>query len=310
MSTHSRCFLLSLGKRIFVNYMRIQTILLVCCCAWMSCEKDITVDLPQGEDKTVIEGTIENGEYPEVILTRSFSYFSHITVDQLKDAFMHNAVITVSDGNSSMQLKEFSKDTTNGVKWYYYTADTTQAAFKGETNKSYTLRITTTDGETFSAVTTIPGTGMTVDSTWSTLYSKDPTLARLMVRITDPKERGNYVRYKTSRNGGIYRPGINSTIDDQIVNGTSFNIMLEAGHDRTQEINFDTYGYFKRGDSVSVQFSNIDKATFEFWRALDLAYASNGNVFASPIQVRGNISGALGYWGGYNTRYFKVRIRK
>ncbi|KAA2239676.1 DUF4249 domain-containing protein [Chitinophaga agrisoli] len=310
MSEHSRCFLLSLGNRIFVSYMRIQTILLVCCCAWMSCEKDITVDLPQGEPQTVIEGTIVNDEYPEVILTRSFSYFSHISVDQLKDAFVHNAVITVSDGNSTMQLKEFSKDTTNRVKWYYYTADTTQpAAFKGKLNKSYTLRVAV-DDQTFNAVTTIPGAGMVIDSTWSTIYSKDPTLARLWARITDPQERGNYVRYRTARNGGVYRPGINSTIDDQIVNGTSFNTQLDAGHDRTQEINFDTYGYFKRGDSVNVEFSNIDKATFDFWRSLDLAYASNGNVFASPIQVRGNISGALGYWGGYGARRLNVKIRK
>lgn len=290
--------------------MRIQTLFLVGCCAFAACEKDVTVDLPQGEAQMVIEGTIATGKYPEVILTRSLSYFSHITVDQLKAAFVHGAVITISDGANSMQLKEFSKDTTNKVKWYYYAADTTQAgAFKGVNGNSYTLRVAVAD-TVYQAVTTIPATGMVIDSLWSTGTSQGDNLAKLMARIADPPQSGNYVRYKTAKNGGVFRPGINSTIDDQIVNGTHFNIMLEAGHDRTQEINYDTYGYFNRGDSVRIEFSNIDKATFDFWRSLDFAYASNGNVFASPIQVRGNIQGALGYWGGYETTYRSIRMRK
>jgi hypothetical protein len=289
--------------------MRIQTLFLVCCCAFAACEKDVTVNLPQDEAQMVIEGTIATGKYPEVILTRSFSYFSHISVDQLKAAFVHNAVITISDGSNTMQLKEFYKDTTNQVKWYYYTADTTQAgAFRGTRGNSYTLRIAV-DGKTYQAATTIPATGMVIDSLWSTGTSQGANLAKLMARISDPPQTGNYARYKTARNGGVFRPGINSTIDDQIVNGTRFNFMLEAGHDRTQEINYDTYGYFNKGDSVRIEFSIIDKATFDFWRSLDYAYVSNGNIFTSPIQVRGNITGALGYWGGYATTYRSAKIR-
>lgn len=258
----------------------------------------------------VVEGIIETDKYPEVILTRSLNYFRQISVDQLQNAFVHNATITVSDGTRTMQLKEFYKDTTSRVRWYYYTADTTQAdVFEGKRGQNYTLRIAV-EGKTYEAVTNIPGQGMTIDSTWSVKNSKDPNLVKLMARITDPAQRGNYVRYKASRQGGVFRPGINSTIDDQIVNGTSFNIMLEAGHDRTQNINYDTYGYFKPGDSVRIWFGNVDKATYDFWRTLDFAYATNGNVFSSPLQVRGNIPGALGYWGGYAITYKSARLVK
>lgn len=289
--------------------MRIKAVFLFCC-AFIACEKDVTVNLPTGEDQMVVEGTIETDEYPEVILTRSLNYFSHISVDQLQNAFVHNATITVSDGTNTMQLREFYKDTTNRVRWYYYTADSTQAdVFKGKRGRSYTLRIAV-EGKTYQATTNIPGQGMEIDSIWSELNEKDPSLVKLMARITDPASRGNYVRYKTARNGGVFRPGINSTIDDQIVNGTTFDIMLEAGHDRTQNINYDTYGYFKPGDSVRIWFSNIDKNTFDFWRTLDFAYATNGNVFSSPLQVRGNIPGALGYWGGYAVTYRSARMRK
>jgi hypothetical protein len=289
--------------------MRIKAVLLFCC-AFIACEKDITVNLPTGEDQLVVEGTIETDKYPEVILTRSLNYFSHISVDQLQNAFVHNATITVSNGSNTMQLREFYKDTTSRIRWYYYTADSTQAnVFKGKKGQSYTLRIAV-EGETYQATTSIPGQGMAIDSTWSELNEKDPTLVKLMARITDPAARGNYVRYKTARNGGIFRPGVNSTVDDQIVNGTTFSIMLESGQDRNQNINYDTYGYFKPGDTVRVWFSNVDKATYDFWRTIDFAYATNGNVFSSPLQVRGNIPGALGYWGGYSVSYRGIRMRK
>jgi translation initiation factor IF-1 len=289
-----------------------RTIFLACCAciACVACEKDVTVSLPPREEQMVIEGTIETNEYPEVILTRSLNYFNRVSVDQLQNAFVHNADITVSDGTNTMRLKEFYKDTTNRVRWYYYTADSTQAdIFKGKRGQRYTLRIAV-EGNTYEATTNIPGQAMVIDSLWSERNSKDPQLIKLNARVTDPAQRGNYVRYKTARNGGIFRPGVNSTLDDQIVNGTTFNVMLEAGHDRTQNINYDTYGYFKPGDSVKVWFSDIDKQTYDFWRTLDFAYATNGNVFSSPLQVRGNIPGALGYWGGYAVANKSVRLIK
>lgn len=289
--------------------MRIKAVLLLCC-ACIACEKDVTVSLPTGDDQLVVEGTIETDKYPEVILTRSLNYFSHISVDQLQNAFVHNATITVSNGSTTMQLKEVYKDTTSRVRWYYYTADSTQAnVFKGKKGQSYTLRIAAGE-ETYQATTSIPGQGMAIDSTWSEKNEKDPTLVKLMARITDPADKGNYVRYKTARNGGVFRPGVTSTFEDQIVNGTSFDLMLESGQDRSQNINFDTYGYFKPGDTVRIWFSSIDKATYDFWKTVDFAYATNGNVFSSPLQVRGNIPGALGYWGGYGVSYKGARMIK
>ena len=40
-----------------------------------ACEKEITVDLPKTEQKLVVEGTIEPGQPPIVLLTRTESYF-------------------------------------------------------------------------------------------------------------------------------------------------------------------------------------------------------------------------------------------
>lgn len=292
--------------------MRRNAIYLIgCCCMLAACEKDISVDLHQQADKLVVEGRIETGEYPQVMLTRSLDYFSHITPDKLKESFVHGANITVSDGHRTMKLKEQSKDTTGGIRWYVYTVDPSQPAnaFKGKEKGEYELRITIGD-KLYTAKTVIPTVGMTIDSIWSEYKSGNTRLARVMVKVKDPDDRGNFSRYVTSRNKGVFMSGLNSTLDDQVVNGSRFDVMIEAGADRNQKIDFDTYGYFNRGDTVTVQFSSIGKTTFDFWRTLDFAYASAGNPFASPLQIQGNVSNALGYWGGYATRYKTIRIKK
>jgi hypothetical protein len=57
-----------------------------------------------------------------------------------------------------------------------------------------------------------------------------------------------------------------------------------------------------------VKFTNIDKATFDFWRTMEYSYSSIGNPFASPTTVQGNIKGALGYFGGYAAQYKRLII--
>lgn len=276
-----------------------------------ACEKEITVDLQSKEDLLVVEGIIEDGRFPVVILSRSLNYFSRITPEQLTASFVHNARITVSNGTSTHQLREYKSDTTAGVILYFYTVDTAQlsTAFTGERTVSYTLKIEA-EGKTMHATTTIPAASLKLDSMWwKKAEGKDSvTRARVLVKVTDPPERGNYVRYFTSRNGERFLPGLNSVFDDQVVNGTTFDVPVDAGVDKNQSIDFDTYGFFDRGDTVTLKFCNVDHSTYDFWRTADFAYTSTGNPFATPTRITGNVQGALGYWGGYGVTYRTIII--
>ena len=107
-----------------------------------------------------------------------------------------------------------------------------------------------------------------------------------------------------------FYPGLTSVIDDHIVNGTTFEIPLDAGVDRNIKQDSDTYGLFTRGDTITLKFCNIDKSTWDFWRTVDYAYNTNGNPFSSPTRVLGNIPCALGYWGGYTVTQQTIYIRK
>ncbi|MBC7423514.1 MAG: DUF4249 family protein, partial [Ferruginibacter sp.] len=102
-------------------------------------------------------------------------------------------------------------------------------------------------------------------------------------------------------------PGENSVFDDQVIDGTTYQIQLQPGIDRNVHVPFDS-NYFKKGDTVTVKLCNIDKSTFKFWSTWEYAFQSIGNPFAQPNKVLGNISnGALGDFYGY-AAYYKTLV--
>ncbi|CAL1517327.1 DUF4249 domain-containing protein [Chitinophaga sp. MM2321] len=292
--------------------MRSFPFILIIVIFFSACEKDISVNLQQQEPQLVVEGQFENDAFPFVVLSHSLDYFSKIDPAVLLNSFVHGATVSVSDGNRTMALKE-QVININGAKLYVYLPDTSQMAnaFRGKAGLKYKLNINA-DNKSYESMTTIPLVALKLDSMWAqrVKVKSDTNKARLWVRITDSPEPGNYARYLTRRNSELFLPGLNSVVDDQIVNGTTFEIPVDAGVDRNKPIDLESVGYFNRGDTVTLKFSNIDKATYDFWRTIDFAYNSNGNPFASPIKILGNVPGALGYWGGYAVTYRTIIISK
>jgi Domain of unknown function (DUF4249) len=278
-----------------------------------SCEKDIAFDLDEKDASLVVEATIENDEPPVVILSRSQAYFSKITPEMLLNSFVRNAEITVSNGSKIHRLKEYTINAGAGVTLFYYSIDSANVAtaFVGEFNKKYNLNIKV-DGKEYNTSTTIPALTKKIDSLWfkPAPFKDDSNRVVLMGRFTDPPGYGNYIRYFTKRNKENFQPGLNSVFDDQIVDGTTYNIEIERGVNRNEDYDRETYSFFKKGDTATIKFSNIDKATYQFWQTMEFSYASVGNPFSSPTKVLGNIKGALGYFGGYASQYKTVIIPK
>ncbi|MGO4288068.1 DUF4249 domain-containing protein [Chitinophaga sp. RAB17] len=292
--------------------MRNTLFLILVTLIFSACEKDISVNLPGKEPQLVVEGRFENGNYPIVILTHSLNYFAAIDQATLQNSFVHNAVVTVTDGTKTMNLVEQSIDT-GGMKLFAYIPDVSQPAnnFTGKVAGTYTLNINA-DNKAYKSVTTIPTPGLKLDSIWWSLVKldNDSSMARLWVRVTDSPIFGNYGRYFTSRNNEPFLPGLTSIVNDQLVNGTTFEIPVDAGVNKNERLDLATYAFFNLGDTVTMKFCNIDKATWDFWRTVDFAYNSNGNPFSSPTKILGNVPGALGYWGGYTVTYKTIIISK
>lgn len=275
-----------------------------------SCEKDISIDLPKPEDKLVVEGTIETGQFPYVILTKNSPYYETFYTKDLGKYFVHGAKVIVSEISNGIIVKtdtlsELQLDTL-GVKVSVYISFN----IKGVVGNTYTLNITS-GSQTVSAVTTIPAS-YPLDSVWAK-YDEDksnPDLVRLICRYTDPPALGQNARYFTKRNNEPFYPGLNSVFDDAVINGTTFDFPLDRGINRNGEDSFKDYGYFFKGDTIEVKWCNIDRATFNFWRTVEFELGSQGNPFAAPIKVQSNIKDGLGIWSGYSTSFKKIIIPK
>ncbi len=280
--------------------------------AGLSCERDANLHIHQTRQSLVVEGTIENGKAPRVILTHSLNYFSAIDASILEALFVHDAQITVSGNEDTVRLVEKEVDTLFGARYYYYEPEDPYA-FRGRKGGTYTLHIEA-EGQSLKATTTIPATGFYLDSIWWLPARKegkpDSSKAFLMARIFDPPKLGNYARYFTKCNSEPFYPGLTSVADDAVTNGKVFDFQMSRGVSKNVEVDLEDFGYFEPGDTVTLKFCNIDETTYRFWSTWEYAWSNNSNPFATPTDVQGNVPGALGYWGGYNAQYKSLIIPK
>lgn len=287
-----------------------------------ACEKTIQVNLSEGEKQLVVEGVIESGEMPYVLLTRSIGFFDKIDFNKVD--FVKGAKLRVDDLTSgkSVALKEYSIDSLVGGQTFSFTVyapdfnDPNALNFKGEFEHQYRLNIEY-NGETFTSVTKIPQSAG-LDSLWlEPVKGKETEYSILRARYPDPDTPGNCVKIQTKRQKMVkdgfpedYFSPFNDVYDDNIINGLKFNISLDLGFDRNREYSteeFQYIGYVKKGDTVTVKWSAIDKPVFRFWETLAFAEGSVGNPFASPTKVQSNLTNkAVGVWAGYGNYYFTI----
>ena len=115
---------------------------------------DVTIDTPQS---LVVEGWIENGEFPVVIVTKTLPVTTEYqSMNDLSDYLVRWAKVTVSDGEKSVVLTGMYDES------YYPPYVYTTSYLRGETGKSYSLTVEY-EGKTLTSTTTIPATLPVVD---------------------------------------------------------------------------------------------------------------------------------------------------
>jgi hypothetical protein len=276
-----------------------------------SCEKGVEFKLNNVSPKLVVEASIENGQAPVVYLSKTQAYFSQIDLSTLAGSFVHNAEVYISNGTLTHKLKEYTVPVAGSYNFYYYSNDpsTPASTFVGQLNKQYSLRIIS-EGKEYTATTTIPNITRRIDSLfWRAAPPGNlPEKVAVMVRAYDPPGFGDYIRYFTKRNSEPFYPGLVSVFDDQVIDGSSYELQVERGVERNGNYP-EGYTFFDKGDTVTLKICNIDKATYDFWRTMEYTYSTVGNPFSSPVKVVNNINGGgLGYFGGYAAQYKTIVI--
>lgn len=279
-----------------------------------ACEKEITIELNEPPASLVVDASIENGQPPVVVLSRSLNYFSQINPEILSASFVRGAIVTISNGTRTVKLREDSIRRNGGLPVYYYTIDPSSPSnlMVGSLNTNYALNISA-DGKSYTAKTTIPAISRRIDSLWweelkGPQEPEDSNSVLVLMKGADKPGLGSYIRYFTRVNRDAFLPGFNSVFDDQVIDGSTYTVTIDRGFDRNVDFS-DAERFFKRGDTMTLKLCEIDKTSYDFFRTMEFSFQSVGNPFSSPVKVLGNISnGALGAFTGYAAQYRQLII--
>jgi len=261
----------------------------------ISCERDITVDLPVPEQKYVIEGYITPGNPAYVFISKTAAYFAPLDSSSLINYAVKNAIVTVSDGTITDTLVAPLPD-----YGYVYISP----RLTGQVGKEYTLKMVGPDGTVLTSKTYIHAP-VALDSVWFKLQPENDSLGWMWATLSDPAEPGNRYRWfakRLTKDEDFIAP-IGSVIEDKFFNGLTFDFAYNRGevpNSNTEDDENEEEGYFKKGDTVVVKFASITRESFDFWRAAEAQSSSNGNPFSSPAPLISNIEGGLGIWEGFS----------
>jgi len=273
----------------------------------------------------VVEGFVEagNGSVPTyVILTRSLPFITSVDGERLEELFVNDAVITVHDGDKTTQLAELCLDdlppalrllvaeslniNPNNLLNICAYVDLLDE-IKRESGRTYNLRIETGE-EILTATTTIPQLVPLYDFSFVDPPGEpSDKYARLLTTIDDPVDQDNFYRYKTAEQNGPLVVPFTSVINDVFFNGQTFEFPLAKAENLQEEVPFDEFGLFTRGDSITIKWMNMDEAHFDFWNTRDFS-ANSAGPFASYTRIAGNVDGALGIWGGYAVDNYRLYV--
>jgi hypothetical protein len=293
-----------------------------------ACTKEVVLELPPFQQKIVVDGRIETGLPPLVILTRTQDLYGPTDFGALAGAFVNDAVITVSDGTNSIVLTEIcansidpdllpivsellgiEPDVIMALNFCAYVG--LNPNFVGEVGKTYSLNITLGD-QVYTSQTTLNPVPV-VDS----LYFKiEPNFTEhgfgWCVLNDNPNTYNGYFfqmrRIHLNAQGepadAFFQSSLSSAFDDTFFNGLTFKFGFTNIGSRRDDTPSEFRGYFKTNDTVVIKFSSLDFPTFKFHELKFTQMSSGASPFASPTYIPTNIEGgAIGCWAGFSPRY-------
>jgi hypothetical protein len=266
---------------------------------FQSCQSEDELDLSNIKKQIVVEGWIEQGNYPLVMLTYNANYFSQLDSNSFRALVASRAKVTVSDGEQS-EILTLDRDTNYFPPWVYKGFE-----IIGKVGKTYTLTVEDEIGTATATTTILPPPA--IDSVWFEYKSPNDTVGVIKGRFTDNANEKNYYKTYTKiyRKEKKYYPTLLSSFGDQFFNGEQVTFTLKKGPETYLKPIKDIY--FHKGDSLFVKFSSIDEASYNFWLSYDKEVVNTGNPFAGNHNtIQSNIKEGLGIWSGYGSKVFFI----
>ena len=257
--------------------------------------------IPAAESGLVVEGWIENGRHPVVIVTTSVpTTTEYQDWESLYDHLVRWAKVTISDGEQSVVLTgKYSDD-------YFPPYIYTTARIVGEVGKTYRLTVEY-EGMTATAVTSVPEP---VELEYIKVKEVEAGY-KIVAGIRDDKSVKNYYRFFSMVEGAdsTYVPSLLGLIDDSVLTDDVNEAFVNGAYKAmTDSIPRSPIQYLK-DDVVKIRFCNMEETAFNYWTDYeDIAALSASPFFPVNKKIRSNVSSGMGCWAGYGSSYYRVSI--
>jgi hypothetical protein len=293
-----------------------------------ACTKEVEIDIPGYEEQIVIDGRIETGLPPIVLISKTSEIYAPTNLDAFLEGFISGATVTVSDGTTTVNLVEICTDALPpGTEQYVadllgidvndlaslhicgYTSFDPQIF--GQVGKTYSLTVVA-EGQTFTSSTTIVPPTPLNDLFWK----PDGDLTNYgysWANLSDPPgqfdaymwevKRINKDEFGNEKDGSFMR-NWSPVFDDEFFDGLTFDFFYDNPFTYDDGTPDNLVGLFPQGDTIVVKFSKMDDKVYDYLEKKYTQLGTAGNPFATPTNIPTNIKGgALGLWAGYSPTF-------
>ena len=290
-----------------------------------SCAKEVKIDIPGYQEQVVVDGSIETGKKPLVLLSKTANVYAPTNIEAYLNSFISDAEVLVSDGIQTITLELVYTDDLPQIELnhvseilgfesfilanlhmpLYYGLNSTMI---GQAGKDYSLEINY-QGKTYTSKTALPVPTQLMEVYWKPEAGYTDR-GFSWAKLADPG--GTYDAYKWevkrlkgTQSDKIFSKPFNPYYDDEFFDGLTFDFAYE--NPMTCRDDFepeDMRCYYALGDTVVIKYSKVDRAVYEFMEKKYNQVYSAGNPFATPINIPTNIKGgAMGVWAGFSSTF-------
>lgn len=258
-------------------------------------------DEPTLQDATplVVEGWIERGEAPVVIVTRAVDMTSDSpTFDDFVEKWCRVSII--DNGKQYILSGKIDKDYTPSFIF-------TSSKLRGEIGHAYTLRIES-ENDTIESTTRISQTPI-IESITPILIEGTDSLYKLNMRIKNIDTNAYYKIFtKTNLLESRFYGSFLGTFSGKDYNPESGVDITRGVHSSYDEDKFNHY--FQKGDQVTLKLCTMERELFDFWKIYDNNVSLSGNLFFTFSEnCPHTFSNALGYWAAYGMSRYSITVR-
>ena len=258
----------------------------------LACNREDVGKKLENESEIVVDGSIEEGDVAQVIL--SLSVPINTTIDTINgiNYVIRSAKVTVSDGVNE-EILRLKRNNKYLPPFVYY-----GSSIIGKAGKKYNLKIEYLN-KIIEATTSIPKAVPILSATYNKQNLTDQT-GYIFIKFKDPETEKNFYQIETRlmKHDSLFIPTLYGNLSDDNFTSPEVSIQIYRGKSFYEK---ETYKpYFVDGDKIFVKLRTMNKAGYEFWNSWQNEFINGSNpIFPNTTSLKSNIKGGIGIWEGY-----------